>query len=90
MAMLPAVLNEWDMATRGVRSLDGWRAISAPVHLVHAADTRAATRAIVDLLATAYPRWHVHAVPAGGHMAPLARPDLVNPVIAAALDAPRS
>jgi hypothetical protein len=28
----------------------------------------------------------VHEVPSGGHMAPLARPDLVNPLIAAALD----
>ena len=28
----------------------------------------------------------MHEVPSGGHMAPLARPDLVNPSIAAALD----
>ena len=86
MAMLPPVVREWDMATSGLRPLEEWRAITAPVHLIRAADTRAPTRAIVSLLATSYPGWRVHEVPAGGHMAPLARPDLVNPVIAAAID----
>jgi pimeloyl-ACP methyl ester carboxylesterase len=86
LAMLPPVVREWDMATSGLRPLEGWRAITAPVHLIQAADTREPTRAIVDLLVKTYPDWHVHRVPSGGHMAPLARPDLVNPVIAAALD----
>jgi pimeloyl-ACP methyl ester carboxylesterase len=86
LAMLPPVVHEWDMATSGIRPLAGWRAITAPVHLIHAADTRTPTRAIVNLLAKTYPDWHLHEVPSGGHMAPLARPDLVNPVIAAALD----
>lgn len=86
MAMLPPVVHEWAMATTGLRPLEGWRAITAPVHVIRAADSRAPTRAIVALLAETYPAWHMHEVPAGGHMAPLARPDLVNPVIAAALD----
>ena len=85
-AMLPAVVHEWDMAMTGARPLEGWSAITAPVHLIRAADTRAPTREIVKLLAKTYPTWHVHEVPSGGHMAPLARPDLVNPLIAAALD----
>jgi pimeloyl-ACP methyl ester carboxylesterase len=84
--MLPAVVHEWDMATTGVRPLEDWSAITAPVHLIHAADTRAPTREIVKLLAKTYPTWHIHEVPSGGHMAPLARPDLVNPLIAAALE----
>lgn len=86
MAMLPPVLHEWDMAALGIRPLDGWRAITAPVHLIHAADTRAPTRAIVELLAKTYPGWRMHEVASGGHMAPLARPDLVNPLIAGLLD----
>jgi pimeloyl-ACP methyl ester carboxylesterase len=85
-AMLPAVMHEWDMATAGIRPLEGWRAITAPVHLIHAADTRAPTRAIMKLLADRYSDWRVHEVPFGGHMAPLARPDLVNPLIVAAID----
>jgi len=87
LATLPAVVHEWDMATAGIRPLEGWAAITAPVHLIGAADTRAPTREIVKLLAKTYPAWRVQEVPAGGHMAPLARPDLVNPLIAAALDA---
>lgn len=82
MTMLPPVVHEWDMATSGLRPLEGWRAIPAPVHLIRAADSRAPTRAIVNLLAKTYPDWRVQEVPAGGHMAPLARPDLVNPLIA--------
>jgi pimeloyl-ACP methyl ester carboxylesterase len=84
--MLPAVMHEWGMATGGIRPLEGWSAITAPVHLIRAADTRTPTREIVKLLAKTYPAWHVHEVPSGGHMAPLARPDLVNPLITAALD----
>src|SRR5262245_42597576 len=85
-AMLPAVVHEWGMATTGARPLEGWNTITAPVHVIHAADTRIPTREIVKLLARTYPSWHVHEVPSGGHMAPLARPDLVNPLIAATLD----
>jgi pimeloyl-ACP methyl ester carboxylesterase len=85
-AMLPAVVHEWGMATTGARPLEGWSAITAPVHLIHAADTRSPTREIVKLLAKSYPNWHMHEVPSGGHMAPIARPDLVNPLIAAAID----
>lgn len=88
MTMLPPVVHEWEMATSGLRPLEGWRHIVAPVHLIHAADTRAPTRAIVNLLAKTYPHWHGHEVPSGGHMAPLTRPDLVNPLIASAIDDP--
>jgi pimeloyl-ACP methyl ester carboxylesterase len=83
-AMLPPVVHEWNMAL-GMRPLDGWRAIAAPVHLIRAADTRTPTREIVNLLARTYPDWHRHEVPSGGHMAPLSRPDLVNPLMAAIL-----
>ncbi|HUI94906.1 MAG TPA: alpha/beta hydrolase [Xanthobacteraceae bacterium] len=83
---LPAVAHEWAMAVGGIRPLDGWQAITAPVHLVHAADTRTPPREVVRLLAWAYPDWTVHEVPSGGHMAPLTRPDLVNPLIGAILD----
>ena len=86
MAMLPPVVHEWSMATAGVRPLEGWSAITTPVHLIRAADSRAPTRAIVKLLADRYPAWRVHDVPSGGHMAPLSRPDLVNPLIVAAID----
>lgn len=87
LATLPAVVHEWAMATKGIRPLDGWTAITAPVHLIHAAGTRMPTREIVKLLAWAYPEWTVHEVASGGHMAPLTRPDLVNPLVRAIIDA---
>ncbi|MCC6888769.1 MAG: alpha/beta fold hydrolase [Hyphomicrobiales bacterium] len=82
LAMLPPVLHEWAMATAALRPLAGWRAIAAPVHLIGALDSRAPTRAVIALLAQAYPHWPVHEVACGGHMAPLSRPDLVNPLLA--------
>jgi pimeloyl-ACP methyl ester carboxylesterase len=85
-AMLPPVLHEWNMATTNFRALTDWHAIAAPVHLIHARDTRDPTGAIVRLLAKTYPDWHVHEMPSGGHMAPLSRPDLINPLIASILD----
>jgi pimeloyl-ACP methyl ester carboxylesterase len=86
MVMLPPVLPEWDMAATGTRPLEGWHAITAPVHLIRAADTRAPTREIVRLLAKAYPNWRLHEVSSGGHMAPVTRPDLVNPLVAGVIE----
>jgi pimeloyl-ACP methyl ester carboxylesterase len=85
-AMLPPVLHEWEMVMSGVRPLEDWKTIAAPVHLIHARDTRAPTRAISNLLGKTYPHWRLHEVPSGGHMAPLARPDLVNPLIETVID----
>jgi pimeloyl-ACP methyl ester carboxylesterase len=86
-AMLPPVVREWEMVMTGTRPLDQWQALSAPVHVIHAEDTRAPTRAIANLIGMTYPHWHAHAVASGGHMAPLARPDLINPIITKAIDA---
>ena len=49
--------------------------------------TRRPIRAIAEILAQACPGWTFRDIPAGGHMAPLTRPDLVNPMIREFLDA---
>jgi len=51
------------------------------------AATRLPIREIVDILANARPHWSFRNVPEGGHMAPLTRPELVNPVVREFLDA---
>ncbi len=85
--LLPPVAHEWTMMEApGTHTLAEFGAIACPVHLITAADTRAPTREIVKLLAKTYPAWHVHEIAAGGHMAPLGRSDLVNPLIAKILD----
>jgi hypothetical protein len=44
-------------------------------------------RETVELLRGAHPHWTFREIAGGGHMAPLTRPDLVNPIIAEFLDA---
>lgn len=86
LATIPALMQEWDMIFGGASRIADWRAIQAPVHILYAADTRRPTRAIADILRQEFPRWKFHEVPAGGHTAPISRPDLVNPVLAEILD----
>ena len=85
--LLPPVANEWRMMeAEGTHTLAEFGAVACPVHLITAADSRAPTREVVRLLHATYPAWRMHEIATGGHMAPLARPDLVNPLITAALD----
>jgi hypothetical protein len=44
-------------------------------------------REIVAIFAEACPHWTFHAIAGGGHMAPLTRPEPVNPVVRHFLDA---
>jgi pimeloyl-ACP methyl ester carboxylesterase len=84
--LLPNVVHEWKAVINGWRALAEWSAIAAPTHLIRAADSRAPTRAIAALLVAANPSWRLHDIASGGHMAPVTRPDLVNPLIARLLD----
>jgi pimeloyl-ACP methyl ester carboxylesterase len=86
LATIPALMHEWDMIFGGASQVEAWRTIKAPVHVLFAADTRLATRTVADLLRGEFPHWRFHTVPAGGHIAPITRPDLVNPAIAEILD----
>jgi pimeloyl-ACP methyl ester carboxylesterase len=84
--LLPTVVHEWKAVINPWRALAEWSAIAAPTHLIRAADSRAPTRAIVALLAATNPPWRLHEVAFGGHMAPVAQPDVVNPLITQLLD----
>jgi pimeloyl-ACP methyl ester carboxylesterase len=86
LAMLRPVVPEFEMMFGATPTLDAWKGIHAPVHVIHAADTRHSTRAVVGLLRRQYPGWQFHEIAAGGHTAPISRPDLVNPVIGKILD----
>ena len=80
--ILPPLLHEWEMIGPDAPPIEHWAAIEAPVHYVHAADTRLPSRALAALLQREIPHWQFHEVPEGGHTAPISRPDLVNPLIA--------
>jgi pimeloyl-ACP methyl ester carboxylesterase len=87
--VLPNVTHDWDSTIPNGRPIVDWGRIAAPVHVIQADDTRLSTRRVAAVLAANFPHWHFHRVVAGGHMAPLARPDLVNPLIASILDGDR-
>jgi pimeloyl-ACP methyl ester carboxylesterase len=83
--MLPNVMHEWDAVIFPGPTLADLDGIRVPTHLMHAADTRRPTHAIATLLAKAQNGWRLHELRTGGHMAPVIRPDLFNPVVEAAL-----
>jgi pimeloyl-ACP methyl ester carboxylesterase len=84
--MLPPIVHEWAALGVDGRPIAEWGAIDAPVHLLHAADTKLSTKTIAALLHRAHPHWIFHELPNGGHLAPIGRPDLVNPLIGRILD----
>jgi pimeloyl-ACP methyl ester carboxylesterase len=85
-ASLPPVLHEWDAVLGEETPMAVWQALTPRTLVVSDDATRAPIREIVELFAAACPHWSFHRLPEGGHMAPLTRPDLVNPVVRAFLD----
>lgn len=82
---LPPNYHEWDavMAAPAQRYV---AAVSAATHVVTARDTVAPIAAIAAALERLRPDWRFARVDRGGHMAPLTAPELVNPLVVAALD----
>jgi pimeloyl-ACP methyl ester carboxylesterase len=85
LAMLPLVIQEWDAVLTPSRTLQEWQSISIPMHVIRAADTRRPAHTLANLLTATGGAWRLHEVAEGGHMAPVGRPDLVNPLIAGLL-----
>ena len=77
---------EWDSIDEP-HTADLFATVSARTLLMRCAAGRLVTHETVEVLRETYPRWSFVEVAEGGHMAPLARPDLVNPVLAGFLDA---
>jgi len=79
--------HEWDAVMEEETTIEEWKSLTARTLLVNDAATRLPIREIVDLFAEACPHWTFHTIPEGGHMAPLTRPELVNPIVRRFLDA---
>jgi pimeloyl-ACP methyl ester carboxylesterase len=84
---LPPNFHEWDAALNEPTPSTGYAAIRARTLVLSDRSTRASIREIVALLREACPGWTFRFLDEGGHMAPLIRPDLVNPIVAEFLDA---
>ena len=83
---IPPVLHECDAAMNEQTTLEECQALTARTLLISDAAARFPIREIINLLATACPHWTFRTITGGGHMAPLTRPDLVNPIIREFLD----
>ena len=85
-ASVPPVFHEWDAVMNEETTIAAWKALEPHTMVMSASGTRRPIREIVELLADACPHWTYARVPEGGHMAPVARPELVNPIIARFLE----
>jgi len=79
--------HEWDAVMDEETTLDEWKAIDARTLVVSDRATRLPVREIVELFEAACPHWTFRTIAEGGHMAPLTRPDLINPIVREFLDA---
>lgn len=78
---------EWDAVMNETTSAEQWgRLLPRSTLLASDPDTVLPIRDITTLLRRACPGWAYEEI-AGGHMAPLTRPDLVNPLVASFLRA---
>jgi pimeloyl-ACP methyl ester carboxylesterase len=82
---------EWDAAMNDATTAEQWAAL-LPKDTLLIADSRSALpiREVTTILRRACPDWIYRDVPGAGHMAPLTRPDLINPLVAEFLCASRS
>ena len=80
-ASLPPNFHEWDAVMSEETPAAEWSRLTARTLVVSAADTRRPIQEIVEILSRACAAWSFVRLPAGGHMAPLTRPDLVDPIV---------
>jgi pimeloyl-ACP methyl ester carboxylesterase len=82
---------EWDSVTNETTSAEQWAALlPRATLLVWDPNTVFPIREIAAILHQSCPQWTCIEVPGGGHMAPLTRPDLINPLIGSFLGAESS
>lgn len=75
-------VHDWEALLASERTLEDWKRLLPERTLaVCAVDTWAPLRAVRDVLRANLPRWKFVELPGGGHMAPLTRPELVNPLV---------
>ncbi len=90
-ALLRAMMHayhEWDSVFDETTPVDAWMPLAERTVLIVSANARTSIRGIADILRNNLVGLGYFKIPHGGHMAPLTRPDLVNPVLIDALDRP--
>jgi pimeloyl-ACP methyl ester carboxylesterase len=78
---------EWDAVTNETTSAEDWAALlPRKTLLICDPSTVLPIREIAAILHSSCPEWAYAEVAGGGHMAPLVRPDLINPIVASFLE----
>jgi pimeloyl-ACP methyl ester carboxylesterase len=85
-ALRPAV-HEFDAGIGEIFTVDLCTSLPARTMIMCDAEPRRSVREIVEVLEDACPHWTFNRLVGVGHMAPLTRPDVVNPIIKAFLEA---
>jgi pimeloyl-ACP methyl ester carboxylesterase len=78
---------EWEAVMNEQTAVERYAGVAARTLVVSDRATRRPIREIVEILALGCPAWSFRFLEEGGHMAPLTRPELVNPIVAEFLDA---
>ena len=73
--------HEWEAVMDEETGVEEYSAIAARTLVVSDPETRRPIREIVEIFAEGCPGWSFRSLPEGGHMAPLTRPELVNPIV---------
>jgi pimeloyl-ACP methyl ester carboxylesterase len=85
---VPPTMHEWDAVMDEAATAETYSALACRTLVVSDPATRLPIREIVEILESACPQWTFRSLPEGGHMAPLTRPELVNPLVREFLRAP--
>ncbi len=72
---------EWDTIMNMNVAANIWKSIEADTMFIRAQQTKQSIIGISEVLKNYCPHWQFQEVAEGGHMAPMTRPDLVNPLI---------
>jgi pimeloyl-ACP methyl ester carboxylesterase len=85
-ALMPN-FHEWDAVMNEQTSLAEWeRDLPKDTTVVSANDTVRSISEIVELMKKNVSEWRFEQIERGGHMAAITKPDLINPIVKAALN----
>lgn len=88
-AQMPSNYHEWDAVLADRTPAEAWRPLADRTLLLTTADTVRPIREVAEILTGAWPGVHCVTLPEGGHMAPVSRPELVNPHVVSFLESHR-
>ena len=78
---LPPIRHEMNSVFNELTDVESWKSLEPQTLVVSDRQTRRPIREIVEVFEQHCPHWTFHYICEGGHMAPLTRPDIINPIV---------